>query len=80
MTLSCSLNAVVGPTITFNGFPAVVPSPVTSGNLITLTPSTVVDAYNSSSENGYKGFYLNAVNNTVTIDKSNLVSSRSLRS
>ena len=78
MTLSCSLNAVVGPTITFNGFPAVVPSPVTSGNLITLTPSTVVDAYNSSSENGYKGFYLNAVNNTVTIDKSNLVSSRSL--
>lgn len=65
-TLATAISGAVsatGPTVTFNGFPASIPSAGTQNNL-TVTPTNVYDQYTTPAR--YQGFYLKA-SNTVTI-------------
>ncbi|NDH07612.1 fibronectin type III domain-containing protein, partial [bacterium] len=64
--------STIGPSILFNGFPAQTPSASTQNN-ITLTPNTVYDTYNTSS-NYNKGFFLES-QNSLTIGSNTFVAS-----
>jgi hypothetical protein len=60
MTLSASLNAGPGPSVSFSGFPATTPAAATSNN-ITITPNSVTDVYTGNQA----GYYLTSTD-TIT--------------
>jgi hypothetical protein len=66
MTLSASLNAGAGPSVSFSGFPATTPAAVTSNN-ITITPNSVTDYY--AGQSGKTGYYLTSTD-TIAVTPS----------
>lgn len=74
LTLSATINST-GPSVAFNGFPAVNPSAATTGG-IRITPTSVTDTYTGNA--GCDGFYLQAAATVgLTLGASPLVASRS---